>query len=96
MATEKKEKTCPNGHIFIKSSDCPVCPQCEKSRNANAFFIPKIPAPARRALQNNNIHSVKELAKWKKDDVLALHGMGPSSMPHLLQALEKEGLSFKA
>jgi hypothetical protein len=25
-------RTCPNGHEFRKSSDCPTCPKCESER----------------------------------------------------------------
>jgi hypothetical protein len=96
MAVIKKKKTCAKGHLFVKTSDCLVYPQCEKASKPKDYFIPKIAAPARRALQNNNIHSVKDLAKWTKEDILSLHGLGPSSMPLLLQALNNEGFSFTA
>jgi DNA-directed RNA polymerase alpha subunit len=52
-------------------------------------------APARRALQNAGIHTLKKLADCKESDILELHGMGPSSLLKLREALHQNGLSFK-
>lgn len=52
-------------------------------------------APAKRALENAGINTLDQLAKWTEKDLLQLHGMGPSSIPKLKQALEAEGLAFK-
>jgi hypothetical protein len=60
----------------------------------NAF--PKISAPALRALQNAKIKTLKDLAMWSEREILALHGMGPSTLPKLRQALKGEGLAFKS
>lgn len=54
----------------------------------------KLSAPARRALEGADIVTLADLAKWREKDVLALHGMGPASMPTLRSALAQAGLSF--
>ena len=87
-------KTCPNGHSFEKSSDCPVCPICEKQKAVNPHFA-RLSAPARRALANAGIAKLKDLTRFSEADLLRLHGIGPSAMPILRAALKKVKLSFK-
>ena len=89
-------RTCKNGHQYYKSSDCPVCPYCEKERKPLNSFLSLLPAPARRALENNNITTLKKLSKYSEEEILAFHGMGPGSIPKLREALKAAGLSFKA
>jgi len=95
MARAATKRTCPNGHAFIKSSDCPTCPACEKEKAKSGFFIAGLSAPARRALQSLGIDSVKTLAKHSERDILALHGMGPASLPKMRAALKAAGLCFR-
>jgi hypothetical protein len=90
------QRTCPNGHKYWKSSDCPTCPRCEELRLKGAHFIPKLSAPAKRALENAGITSVKNLSRRREADVMKLHGMGPASLPRMRAALKQAGLSFKA
>lgn len=96
MATKATKKTCINGHHFYKSSDCPTCPICEHERQAKDGFFAHISAPARRALERENITTLEELATWTTKDLLKLHGMGPSSIPKLKKALSNHKLSFKS
>ena len=73
-------KTCPNGHSYIKSSDCPTCPVCEQqSKTGN--FLDEFAGPARRALQAAGITTLKQLSEYPEQDLLGLHGFGPASMP---------------
>lgn len=88
-------KKCSNGHSFYKTSDCPTCPICEAEREPQRGFISELSAPARRALENAKIDSVKELARYTEKEILQLHGMGLSSLPKLKKALQLEGLTFK-
>jgi len=95
---EKVKKTCNRGHIFYKSSSCPVCPICwsdyyKKEYSGN--LPSNLGAPAFRALLNEKIYSLAELSKYTEKEILELHGMGPSSIPLLKKALESQGLSFK-
>jgi DNA-directed RNA polymerase alpha subunit len=93
--TEKYERTCPNGHKYHKSSDCPTCPTCEQERKPKTGFLSQLSAPARRALENNGITSLQELSTYREKEILQLHGMGPASLPKLRSALYEEGLEFK-
>jgi hypothetical protein len=98
MATAKRKgtvRTCPNGHKYTKSSDCPTCPRCEELRLKDSHFIRSLSAPAKRALENAGITSLKKLATWREADVMKLHGMGPASSPRMREALKEAGLKFK-
>ncbi|HUC81051.1 MAG TPA: DUF1801 domain-containing protein [Flavisolibacter sp.] len=95
--TEKKKQArkCKNGHAYFKTSDCPTCPVCEAENKPTTGFLSTLSAPARRALESNGITSVKKLAALSEVQVLALHGVGPSSLPKLKKALQAEGLQFQ-
>jgi uncharacterized protein YdhG (YjbR/CyaY superfamily) len=60
-----------------------------------AGFMAAVSEPARRALEGAGIKTLKQLAKYTEADVLALHGMGPASIPKLKEVLDAEGLSFR-
>lgn len=96
METKKKLKTCENGHRFFKSSNCPSCPICEEERKPKDSFMALLSAPARRALESVNIETLEDLANWNENEIIKLHGMGPSSIPKLKKALSENNLSFKA
>lgn len=89
------KRICPNGHVYYKSSSCPVCPICETARKPDHDFLATLSAPARRALENAGILSLEKLSEFSEKDILKLHGMGPGSIPKLTQSLTEAGLSFK-
>jgi hypothetical protein len=91
----KNKRTCANGHIYFKSSDCPVCPVCEQERKTTEGFLAELSAPARRALENHGVQSLNQLAAFSEKEILTWHGLGPSSVPKLSKALQEAGLSFK-
>lgn len=91
----KTLKTCPKGHEFYKSSDCPVCPVCEKENQPQEGFLSTLSSPARRALENEGIQTLEQLSQKTEKEMLSLHGMGPSSIPKLKELLKAENLSFK-
>src|SRR5262245_3605721 len=95
--SEKKgtKRTCPNGHSYYKSSDCPTCPICEAGKKPANGFLSSLSAPARRALENEGITTEKKLSSYSEKDILQLHGMGKASLPVLTKALRAKGLSFK-
>ncbi|UXH46529.1 RNA polymerase alpha subunit C-terminal domain-containing protein [Rossellomorea vietnamensis] len=95
MTFKENVKICDNGHTFVKKSDCPTCPVCEKERKPDTGFQSVLSSPARRALANNGITTLEELAGFSEKEVLAFHGMGPSSIPKLKKALGEIGLGFK-
>lgn len=55
----------------------------------------KLGAPAKRALANAKITSLVILAKHTEAEIVALHGMGPGSLPALRAALKAAGLKFQ-
>ena len=88
-------KTCPNGHKYHKSSDCPSCPICEAERKPRDGFMALLGAPARRAMESHNINSLEQLAGYSEQEILQFHGVGKSSIPKLKQALLAAGLDFR-
>lgn len=88
-------KTCKKGHQFYKNSDCPTCPTCEQERKPKEGFLSVLAAPARRALENAGILTIEQLSNQSENELLALHGMGKSSIPKLKTILEKHNLSLK-
>jgi uncharacterized protein YdhG (YjbR/CyaY superfamily) len=96
LKTKGSLKTCQQGHSFYKSSDCPVCPTCEKLKNAKADVFSSLSAPARRALENEGITSLKKLSGYTLEKIVGLHGIGPSSIPLLKNLLSAERLKFKS
>ncbi|MGN6800943.1 MAG: DUF1801 domain-containing protein [Ginsengibacter sp.] len=58
-------------------------------------FLAGLSAPARRALQNNGIKTIKDLSKLTEADVLKLHGIGKTAIPVLQKTLKENGLVFK-
>lgn len=88
-------RICPNGHRYVKNSNCPTCPVCEKQNNTKAGVFFSLSAPAIRALHRADIQSLKQLSKFTLTQILALHGIGKSSVPTLKKLLAEEGLNFK-
>ena len=95
MTSNGNERVCENGHTYVKKSDCPTCPICERERKPDKGFLSNLSSPARRALENNGITTLDVLAGFSEKEILAFHGMGPSSIPKLRKALGDKGLSFK-
>ena len=58
-------------------------------------FLSLLAAPARRALERENIRTPQDLARYSEKEILALHGMGKSSIPKLQGVLSQHGLSFR-
>lgn len=95
MANDKGTlRTCEHGHSYYKSSDCPTCPVCEKAQKPKEGFLSLLSAPAKRALENQGITTLQKLSQYTEKEILKLHGIGPSAIPKLRQALEEEGMSF--
>lgn len=95
MKKKRILKTCENGHRFYKSSNCPVCPVCEKEQKGNNNFLSLLASPARRALENNGISNLEELSKYTEKEILSLHGIGKTSIPKLKEMLSIKKLKFK-
>lgn len=92
----KTLRTCPQGHQYYKSTDCPTCPACEAERQPQHGMLSKLGAPARRALERIGISTPEDLARYSQSEIMKLHGMGPASLPKLKAALAEKGLTFKS
>ena len=62
--------------------------------NDDDAAFPKLGAPARRALSAAGYTRLDQLARVSERDLKKLHGMGPSAITALREALQKRGLSF--
>jgi predicted RecB family nuclease len=92
---KKNLRTCPNGHRYYKSSDCPSCPACEAAKKPESGFLSLVPAPARRALLAAGIRTLQQLSEHSEAELLALHGFGKASLPVLKSALKASRLSLR-
>lgn len=91
----KELRICEQGHRYYKSSDCPVCPQCEAEKKPADGFLQYLAAPGRRALLQQGIRTPEQLAKFTEHEIASLHGMGPGSLKRLKILLQEKGLQFK-
>lgn len=57
-------------------------------------LLPKIGAPATRALNALGINSLHQLVGYTEEQLLALHGFGPKAMTILKAEMKKGGVSF--
>lgn len=67
----------------------------KKTNQAIKSDLPKIGAPATRALANVGIKSLKDITRFSEKELLALHGVGPKAIFVLRPILKSHGLSFK-
>lgn len=95
MAT-KILKTCPKGHRFYKSSDCNTCPVCAQQDKPASGFLAPFSSPVRNALSRAGIDTVEQLATHTEKEILALHGIGKSSLPRFRESLAAAGLQFRS
>ena len=58
--------------------------------------LPKIGAPATRALQSIGITKLEQLTKVTEAELSQLHGFGPKALRILQETLKAKGMSFKA
>jgi hypothetical protein len=57
--------------------------------------LPKIGAPATRALASVGITTLGQVADRSRVELLALHGMGPKAIRLLEEGLDEHGLSLR-
>jgi DNA-directed RNA polymerase alpha subunit len=95
MNAKKTLRSCPEGHKYEKSSDCPSCPTCEAAKRPSSGFLAELSSPARSALEHEGITTLSRLSQYTEAQILALHGVGPKSLPTLRKALESQGKAFK-
>ena len=56
--------------------------------------LPRLAAPARRALTVAGIHRLDQLSQLSEEEIRQLHGIGPNALDQLRRALDAKGLSF--
>ena len=91
----KNKRICAKGTLILKQVIARCARYVKRDRKPTTGFLAELSAPARRALENKGITTVQQLAAFSKKEMLALHGMGPASIPKLMNALNKAGLNFK-
>jgi hypothetical protein len=57
--------------------------------------LPKIGAPATRALASIGVTRFEELAGQSETELVALHGFGPRALRILKEALAAEGMTLR-
>lgn len=67
----------------------------KQQEEASDGFLTGLPAPARRALQNNGIKRLQDLSKYTETEILHLHGIGKTTIPILQKALKENRLQFR-
>jgi predicted Fe-Mo cluster-binding NifX family protein len=63
-------------------------------KSETASDLPKLAAPAMRALNGAGLTSLAKLARSTEAEVSALHGMGPNAMKLIKAAMKTRGLAF--
>ncbi len=56
--------------------------------------MPKLSAPARRALEHAGYTRLEQFTDVTEAELLQLHGLGPTAIVALRRALEENGLSL--
>jgi hypothetical protein len=67
----------------------------KRMMGTDGIDLPKLGAPARRALIGAGYTRLEDLTKTRESEILRLHGMGPKAMRILRDALNERGLSFR-
>lgn len=88
-------RICPKGHRYYKSTDCATCPKCEQLNKPTEGFLAVLSSPARNALIHEGVTTLEQLTNYTEKEILALHGIGPATMPTLRTALGEKNLNFK-
>ena len=65
-----------------------------KSDQQQESGLPKLAAPAQRALASAGISRLEQLTKFSEKEIKQLHGIGPNALEQLRRALKTKGLSF--
>lgn len=65
-----------------------------RKTSSPASDLPKLAAPAQRALKGAGVTSLSQLRQMTEADVMTLHGMGPNAMKTLKEAMKAKGFVF--
>jgi hypothetical protein len=67
----------------------------KSNENSPENDLPKISAPAGRALAAAGVHRLKDLTRFSEAEVKKWHGIGPNALGKLRQAMDEKGLKYK-
>lgn len=65
------------------------------TRNTPESELPKLSAPANRALEAADYYRLEQFTEVTEEDLLKLHGVGPKAIRILNEHLKERGLSFR-
>lgn len=83
----------PRGEALLDHEDGPR----ERAPRREGTPVPRtVGAPATRALRAEGLHTLEDVAARRRDDLAALHGVGPVALERLDAALAEHGLAWPA
>jgi len=59
-------------------------------------FLNKLSSPARSAFEFEGISSFEKLASLNKKELLSMHGIGPKSLPIVIECLKSVGMALRS
>ncbi|WP_370288346.1 hypothetical protein [Nocardioides sp.] len=81
----------PRGETVLDALDGP---RERRPRRPGTPLPRTVGAPATRALRALDLHTLEDVARWRRADLAALHGVGPVALDRLGDALAERGLDF--
>lgn len=81
--------------LRTRISDCPITNRTESSDEGIWKSLNVPGAPARRALVNAKITTLKQLSNNQRAEISSLHGMGPKALAFLDELLKSNKLKWK-
>jgi hypothetical protein len=70
--------------------------EVKKTSRSESNDLPKLSAPATRALESLKISTLAQLIKYSADELLGLHGFGPSALQIIQRELQLRKLSLRS
>lgn len=70
-------------------------PRADREAAPEGTPIPRIGAPATRALRAQGVWTLEQVRRWREADLADLHGVGPVAIKILREALAERGWSFE-
>lgn len=85
----------PRGEAVVDAIR-PDGPRTDREPRREGTPLPRtIGAPATRALRNEGVHTLEQVATWTRRDLAALHGVGPIAIERMAAALAAMGLDYR-
>ena len=67
----------------------------EENQSQSVNNLPKLAAPAQRALAAVGVRRLNDLTKFSEAEIKGWHGIGPNAIEQLRGALKEQGLNFR-